>query len=257
MVGRLVEQQQVGCVPDQHRQHQPGAFAAGQARCGIRGQITGEGEAAEKVAQALLGRVTGNSRQVEQRTGRAVDLFELVLGEVADPQAPGMVQLAGQRRELAGQSLDQSRLAGAVDAKQADPVASREVQRKAVQHRDRAVAQPHIAQRQQRVGGARRLGEFEVERAVSMGRGELLHAVERLDPGLGLASLGGFVAKAVDEGLHVRHFLLLLFVLRLLQQHALGALAFELRVAAGVAVQRAVIDMDDVFDHVVEEVAVV
>jgi len=123
VVGRLVEQQQVGCVPDQHRQHQPGALAAGQACRRVGGQVAGKGKAAEKIAQPLLRRVAGDAREIQQRAGAAVDLFELMLGEIADPQAARVVQFATQRFELTGQRLDQGRLAGTVDPEQADPVA--------------------------------------------------------------------------------------------------------------------------------------
>jgi len=96
-----------------------------------------------------------------------------------------------------------------------------------------------------------------VIRPSSRVRGDLLHALQRLEPRLGLAGLGRLGPEPVDEGLHVGDLLLLFFVPGLLQGHALGALPFELRIAPGVAVEPALLDMHDVVDGVVEEIAVV
>jgi hypothetical protein len=54
VIGRLVEQQQVGALPDNHRQHQPRLFSAGQRTDGLFDHVAAEIERAKEVAQILL-----------------------------------------------------------------------------------------------------------------------------------------------------------------------------------------------------------
>ena len=87
--------------------------------------------------------------------------------------------------------------------------------------------------------------------------GDALHALERLDPALRLARLGGLGAEAADVVFHVRDVALLLVEHRLLLQQALAALALEVGIAAGVEVELLLLDVGDVGDAGVEELAVV
>jgi hypothetical protein len=71
VVGRLVEEQQVGPLPDQHRQHQPRLLAARERADRLRHHLADEAERAEEVAQLLLARgraeVAGEPHHVHQR----------------------------------------------------------------------------------------------------------------------------------------------------------------------------------------------
>ena len=90
-----------------------------------------------------------------------------------------------------------------------------------------------------------------------MGGGDDLHALQCLEPALGLAGFRRLVAEAIDELPHVRDLPLLLLVLRLLQCELFGAHAFEGRIVALVQGRPAPLDVHDVADDAVEEVAVV
>ena len=56
VVGRLVEQQQVGLLPHEQRQREPRLLAAGEAADRLRRHVAAKIEAAEEVAQLLLAR---------------------------------------------------------------------------------------------------------------------------------------------------------------------------------------------------------
>ncbi len=90
VVGRLVEQQQVGFGADQQGQRQPGFLAAGKGFDGARRHVAAEVEAAEVVAQFLFRGGRLQPHQVLQRAFVGAQLFELVLGEVADVRAPSL-----------------------------------------------------------------------------------------------------------------------------------------------------------------------
>ena len=57
VVGRLVEQQQVGLLVDQHGQHQAGFLATGEVLDFCQRHIIGKAEAAEVVAQLCFARL--------------------------------------------------------------------------------------------------------------------------------------------------------------------------------------------------------
>jgi hypothetical protein len=54
VVGRFVQQQQVGALPDDHGQHQAGFFAAAHGAHGLLDHVAAEVEGAQEVAQILL-----------------------------------------------------------------------------------------------------------------------------------------------------------------------------------------------------------
>jgi hypothetical protein len=54
VVGRLVEQQQVGALPDDHAQHQAGLFAAAHGAHRLLDHVAAEIEGAQEAAQILL-----------------------------------------------------------------------------------------------------------------------------------------------------------------------------------------------------------
>ena len=119
VVGRFVEQQQVGPLPGNQRQGQAGLFAAGEVQHRFVDARTAKIETAKEVAQGLLALGGGQALQVQQGAGLAVQRIELVLGKVAHHQVLAAHQASGQRLQLAGQVLDQGRFAGAVGAQQA------------------------------------------------------------------------------------------------------------------------------------------
>ena len=90
-----------------------------------------------------------------------------------------------------------------------------------------------------------------------MGRRQLFHAFQGLDPALGLAGLGSLGLEPCDVAFHVRTLRLLLFKGLLLLGQAFGTRAFERGIAATVKGDFLLFDMGDVIDHGVEEIPVV
>ena len=87
--------------------------------------------------------------------------------------------------------------------------------------------------------------------------GDALQPVERLEAALRLARLARLGAEALDEARHVRDLALLLLEHRLLHGEPRGALRLERGVVAGVEREHAALEVGDVRDAAVEEVAVV
>ena len=101
MVGRFVQQQQIGFLPYQHRQCQSRFFAAGKGGDGLQGGVADEIETAEKIADVLLFGFGREFLDVPQRALVATQGVELVLGEIADIEFVGTDNLAAQRFQAA------------------------------------------------------------------------------------------------------------------------------------------------------------
>src|SRR6185295_17273455 len=115
-----------------------------------QGALAIEAEAAEKIARDLLAEARIEPLEMIDRRGRRIELFELVLGEIADSQVPRGDALAGQWRRHAGQQLDQRGLAGAVRAEQGNAVAGRKTQLHSVEDVTLAIAGCNFVESQQR-----------------------------------------------------------------------------------------------------------
>ena len=192
-----------------------------------------------------------------QRRFVGAQLFELVLGEVADVQRLGFLALAALLGDGAGQQLDQRRFAGAVAAEQADAAAGAQRHADVVDDLAVDVAGRGFFDAEQRVGQGGRLAEAEMEGRIDVGGGDHFHAFQRLDPALRLAGLGGLGLEALDEAGQVGDFALLRFVGRLLGGEPGGAGAFVVGIAAAGQRQALEVDGEDLADHGVEEIAVV
>jgi len=90
-----------------------------------------------------------------------------------------------------------------------------------------------------------------------VGRRQFFHALQRLDPALGLTGLGGLGLEPCDVAFHVRTLRLLLLERLLLLGQALGTRTFERGVAATVEGDLLLFDVGDVVDHSIEEIPVV
>ena len=131
MVGRLIQQQQVGALPDDHGQHQPGFFAATHAAHALRHHVAAELEAAEEVAQVLLaaglgsdiGVGLGQADHVAQRGVVQLQHVQLLLGEIAQTQALAFGDASCQQGQGVGDGFDEGGLALAVGAEHADALA--------------------------------------------------------------------------------------------------------------------------------------
>ena len=89
VVGRLVEQQQVGLLPHHHRQCESGFFAAGKGFDFLQRHVADKIEAAEEIADVLLFHFGRQLLDVPQRALVGAQSVELVLGEIADVEFVG------------------------------------------------------------------------------------------------------------------------------------------------------------------------
>jgi len=184
MVGRLVQEQQVGPAPGQQRERAARLLAAGHRTDRARGHFGAEAELAEKIAQFLFARlrvgVQRQPAQVLQRRLVGAQLIELVLCEVADRQAVASAQLAAGRRKFAGDAPDQRRLAGAVDAEDADAVARADQELDPVEDRARTVGQAQVLGVEQSLGQPARRGKLEAPLAAGARRFDCGQSLERV-----------------------------------------------------------------------------
>nr|VVM92611.1 hypothetical protein PS652_02868 [Pseudomonas fluorescens] len=180
-----------------------------------------------------------------------------MLGKVANREILAAHQAPAEGLQFTGKVLDQGRLTRTVGAQQADPRTRGELQFDLLEDGLVAVAQTAFGQVEQRAGDFLRLAEDEIERRIDVGRRQLFHALQGLDPALRLAGLGGLGLEPGDVLFHVRALRLLLLVGLLLLRQALGTGALERSVAATVEGQLALLDVGDVINHGIEEIPVV
>ena len=267
VVGRLVEEQQVRALPDQHGEHEPRLLAARERADGLLHHRAGEAERAEEVAQLLLAAggadVACQPHHVHQRAVAGREHVELLLREVADREALAGDDLARERRQVAGDRLDERGLALAIGAEDADALAGEHRAVDVVDDALRAgaafgrIAAGDVSEREHRIGQALRLLELELEVGAREHRRELFHPRQRLDAALRLLGLARLGLEAVDELLQVRHAFLLLLEALLRLHHSDRAHLLERRVVAGVAGELGLVEMHGDLGDGVEELAVV
>ncbi|MDT4852943.1 hypothetical protein FQZ97_871960 [compost metagenome] len=275
MVGWLVEQQQIGALPDDHAQHQARLFAAAHAADRLLHLVAGEVEAAEEAAQVLFARglaaqaalrraLAHQADHVLQRGVGRTQHVQFLLGEVADVQSLALNDLAADGLQVARDGLHHGGFALAVGTQDADALPGQHRAADVAHNGDRFAARggwritkAHLVHGQHGVGQVLRLAEFEGEVCVGQHRADFLHALQRLDPALRLLGLAGLGLEAGDEFLQVRDLVLLLGVRRGLQRHLLGAHVFELAVVAAVAREQGTLDVDGDVGHGIEKLAVV
>jgi hypothetical protein len=238
VIGGLVQQQQVGLLPDQQRERESRFLAARKPADGMRDHVAPEIESAEEVAELLFARRGIDLREDAKAAIRRGELLDLVLREVADRQRLRGVPFAGQRRQRTGDRLEERRLAGAIGAEEPDAIAVEDAPIEALEHRRTArIAERHMLELHETLRGDRHWREHELEGAVGVRGGDSLHALERLHPALRLLRLRRLGPEAVDERLQMGDLPLLLDVRRLLQRELLRPLPLELRIVAGVGPQ--------------------
>ena len=257
VVGRLVEHQHVGPLPRDQRERAARLLAARHRADQRRRHLAGEAVGAEEVAQLLLARFGREPPQVRERRLVGAQLVELVLREVADGQPLAAQQLAGLRREVARDRLDQRRLAGAVDAEDADAIARAHGEADVGQHAALAIAERQAVGVEQPLGQLHRFGELEAPLALRARRFDGGQPLEHLQPALRLPCLGGLRAEAVDELLQVGRRAFVLPGRGVLLAQLLEVRGLERAVVARIAPDRAVGDVPDRLRRAVEELAVV
>ena len=126
MIGRFVEQQQIGASRDQQCQGQARFFAAREAAYRFINTIALEAEPPQMIANFLLlsRRVVLPAEIAQMPKGVAIglELLQLLLGEIADREIRGGHAFAAQRRRFPRQQLGESGLAGTVGTQQRDAI---------------------------------------------------------------------------------------------------------------------------------------
>ncbi len=264
VVGRLVEHEQVLGACDERCEHEPPALAAREVPDRLVLLFAREEERAREVARLLLARARRSleraDRVLQELPGQLL-LVDVVLrlAEPSDREARRALDLARIRIEVAEERADERRLAGAVRADDADAVARARGEREVLEADALAEGLRDPLGDEREVAHLRRVGELEAHHAhlgVLLDERVLLEALEaRLAAARLLRALARLVA--VDERLLLADLVLLLLMLALDGEHALGAQRAEGRVVAGILAQHAAVDLDDARDDAVEEPAVV
>ena len=214
-------------------------------------------KAAQEVSYLLFGGPWRQALQVQERAGVQVQRFQLVLGEVTDGQVFATGSFTGKQRTGATQCIHKGGLAGAVRAQQADPGPRQQGDVNVPQDGGIAMARYAVSNRQQGVRYLVGHGEFEAERRIYMGRGNPLHALQCLDPALGLLGLGGLGLEPVNKALDFGNPRLLALEARLLLGQPLAALNLKGGIVAGVEHQFLLVEMHQVGGHPIHEIPVV
>ena len=256
VVGRLVENEQVGPLQRDQGEGQPGALPAGKGAGEAHDLVAGEPEGAEVILDGAPRpeRALFADRIVQRQVQRQLCH---VLPEIGRLHRAAHLRLAAVRGALAEQCPEEGRLAGPVRADEGDHIApvhgGRELLHQgALTLANRQPVGPHDAV-------AATFGDLEAERhraALSRRRREARQPVELLAAPLGLGRvLAGEIAA--DVVLFPGDHLPLLLHLPIERQAALQALLDERRVAAAIRVGRAALDMQQVVDDDVQKGAVV
>ena len=257
VVGRLVEDQHVRCVAGDERQCEARAFAARQLADLGRRLVTRKAEPAELPAHRRRARAAHDARHMLQGRVVGIEFLDLILGEIADPHLARRVHVAFHRRQLRGEQAGQRRLAVAVAAQQRDPVVRVDAQVQPLQDRGFGITDACQIQRDQRRAQLVGIGKVEGQRRVVRHLGDGLHLGQHL--GTALCLLGGRGAGRV-----ARDIVLQLGALRVLirlgggeLRHPLGPLALERVVTARIERHLAALEVQDMVDDIVQEVALV
>ena len=237
---------------------QPGLFAARQApHQGVAG-FPREADRAGPPAHLGFRRIRHQPADVIVGRGVEIEFVDLMLREISDRELVGAGDMAGERRQLARQQFHERRLAVAVGAEQRDAVVGIDPQRDAVQHRlFRIVADRDIVDRDdRRRQHLLRHRKRDFAHVLRHQRGDRLHPLQHLDAGLRLAGLRGLGLEAIDEGLQALALVGLALGVLGIEHFAHRALLFERGVGSLVERQLAAIEMQDLIDRGVEQVAI-
>lgn len=181
-----------------------------------------------------------------------------MLREIGDRQLVGARHLAGEGRKAPGEQFYKCRLAVAVGAEQRDAVVIVDAQGDSAEHRccrvvtDGGVVDGDDRRREDFL----RRGKADLAHVFGDQRRDRLQPLQHLDAGLRLPGLRGLGLEAVDKGLQARAFGFLALDGLGIQQLARGALLLEGGIGALVERELAALQMQDLVDRTIEQVAV-
>ena len=257
MVGRLIEDEEVGAAERELRQRHAPAFTAGERADGAEDIIALEQEQAEVAARLADGHGARIEDLVEDR---AIGIERFVcLCEVGGLHRRAQPYFAGQRRQFADDRADECALARAIRADQRGGLATAQHDIGRVEQRALRIAYARAKRAQHQIAAADGLAEAQFHAAVDLGAQDEIVALQpfqSLEPPFGLRG----VLRAhvpTDVFLLPTDVFLLRFVL---PQQALVALCPLLgigAVVATIALQRAEVEFPHRAGDRIEEVAIV
>src|SRR6185503_20847350 len=100
VIGRLVQQQQIGAALHEGREREARLLAARKRPDRPLGALRGKAEAPEEITQLLLALAAVEPREHAERRLVGAQRLHLVLREVADHDIARLAALAGNGREL-------------------------------------------------------------------------------------------------------------------------------------------------------------
>ena len=258
MVGRFVEGQQVVALQHQLGHAQTGALAAGEHGHAFVDVLAAEQELGQQVAQLAADVAHGDAVQRGEYGLVLVEDIFLILGVVADLDVVPKAGFAADRVQLTVDHAHQRGLALAVAADQRHLLAALDLDVGMAEDDLLRVADGQVRGLVDDVAGARRGREFDRQAGV-VGLVDLdaVEFLQRLDAGLDLVGLRGFVAEGVDEFFRLLDHPLLVLVGRDLLLDALRAKFKVLGIRDFVVVDMAEHHLDGAGRDRVEEAAVV
>ena len=231
VVGGLIEEQQIGALPNDHGQHQTRFFSPRQGAHGLVHHGVGKAKGAQKVAYLLLlGAADASASQVlhvlQGRLARAQDI-EFLLGKVANVQTLALHHLATHEGDALRQGFDESRFALSIGAQDSNALSTQDGAADTAQnHRGLVivfVAKTAVLDGNHGVGQLQGLFEGEGEIGLVEHGGHFLHALESFDATLRLFGLARLGFETVDKVLQMVDAVLLLDKGGLLQDQFLGS----------------------------------
>ena len=185
-----------------------------------------------------------------------MQLIELMLGEIGLVHMDAVFDKAAVLLHHSGDHLEQGRLAGAVGTHQRDLVPPVDIQIQILVDLLLAEGLAQALDAHHQITRALGLAEIELDGLLLLGQHDALDLLQLADSVLHLLCLGGLIAEALDEGLHVRDFRLLLGSLVAQQGKPFLALLQIRAVIALVQVDLAVVHFGHTVDHGIHEGAV-
>ncbi len=256
VIGRLVEDEQVGVLEHHHRKSHPGPLAAGEGARAAEHRVAAEPKRAEV---ALDGATIPHRAEVGGDVVQRLLLRYLrhVLPVPGGGDGVAETKFAAAQGPLAEQGAEERRLAGAVRADEADDLAAGDAGRETVEQHPVIDLDPDVLRHEDLVAAPFPRREVDGHAPLfAGGRAEAREPFEPAPPALGLGAVpAGDVPP--DEVLLRLDVLALLVERPLLRQLALGALLEESLVAGLVGGDGLRLEVEDPVGQACQERAVV
>jgi len=253
VIGRFVQQQQIGRPQQQNGQGQAVFFAPGQDRHRFLHIVPGKQEGAKDVPHPRHHVEGRRIRDLLQHGGFRIQGPGLILGKIGQLQIMALPPRTPARRLGCRQQAHQGRFAGAVGTDQGQPLAPLHGQVHVLQHAQGPVAMLDPLQGQNLPATGGRIGEAESDGLALRRHLDAFDFFQLLDAALNLRRAIGLIAEAADESLDTGDFLVLTLAGRPQGSHARFPGNQVLAVVARILGKAAVPQFDNAPNHAIEE----